>query len=346
MNERAEKLIKMTASDEAYLITSPENIFAISGFLGEGALLAESEKIYIITDFRYIEAAEKIDGFVVCDIKGGIENIVEKRIKRIYIEENNLSVSQFRNYQKKLSWVTLEDGSEIIDSLRIIKSESEIKKISTAAQIATYSFKKCIEKMAAGVSEREIALLFEETVRRQGASGLAFDTIVASGENSSMPHAGVSGRTFKSGDFVTMDFGCVYEGYCSDMTRTVAIGSASDEQREIYNIVKKAQEAAEKEYIAGRKCADADKTARSIISEAGYGDNFGHSLGHGVGTVIHEKPYISPKSDSVFENKIVVSCEPGIYIAGKFGVRIEDLLIIDGENAHNLSNFQKDLLIL
>ncbi len=347
MNDRTIRLASQLENGEAFLITSTQNVFYYSGFDGEGVLVIEKDKAFIVTDFRYIEAAKNLSGnFEVKNIADGIENIIKKSIQKIIIEEDVLTLSAFRTYQKKLSWAQFEDGSSRINKPRLIKSADEIQKIKTAADIATDAFAKVLEHIKVGTSEREIALMFEMLVKKSGASALSFDTIVASGANSSMPHAGVTDKKFAAGDFVTLDFGCVYDGYCSDMTRTVAIGHITDEQKNVYEIVKRAQEAGVMAAVCGAKCSDVDAVARNIIKESGYGDFFGHALGHGVGLVVHENPRLSTKSDAVLSDGMVVTCEPGIYIEGKFGVRIEDLLVINGQKCTNLSNFTKELIIL
>lgn len=347
MNNRASRLVCDIKEDEAFLITSYENMFYLSGFIGEGVLFISKQCRIIITDFRYIEAAEKNSfGFSVENISKGIENIIQKDIKTIMLEEDSITLGRFREYQKKLSRIEFVDASDTINALRLIKDEHELSQIKTAAQIATDAFKKIIDRMCVGTSERQLALLFEQLVKQAGASALSFDTIVASGENSSMPHASVTDRKLCRGDFVTLDFGCVYNGYCSDMTRTLAIGDVSCEQKRVYETVLCAQRRALDSVIVGARCADVDKVARDIITDAGYGKNFGHALGHGVGIIVHEQPTLSPKSDKTLLDGMVVTVEPGIYISEKFGVRIEDLVIVNGDSPIILSDFSKELIVL
>lgn len=347
MNTRTARLASQLEYGEAFLITSRQNVFYYSGFDGEGILIVEKENAVIVTDFRYTEAARLLsDNFEIRDIADGIENIAKHTTQKIFIEESDLTLARYRMYQKKLSHAEFCDGGSRINAPRLIKDASEIEKIKTAADIATEAFVRVLNIAGKGVSERSLALEFEHSVKLAGASALSFDTIVASGANSSMPHAGVTDRTLASGDLVTMDFGCVYAGYCSDMTRTFAVGKIFDEQREIYEIVRKAQAAGCAAAVSGAKCSDVDRAARSIIEKSGYGNRFGHSLGHGVGLEIHEEPRLSTKSDTILRDGMVVTCEPGIYLEGKFGVRIEDLLVINGQNCTNLSNFTKELIII
>jgi len=347
VNNRAARLAADIKSDEAFLITSRENIFYLSGFTGEGILIIDKEHRIIVTDFRYIEAAKtNMCGFCVENITRGIENIMPPTIKTLLIEENDLTLASYKAYQKKLPDIAFTDGSSQTDALRIIKDENELASIKTAAQIATQAFEKVLLQTKAGVSENQLALTFEHLVKTAGASAVSFDTIVASGKNSSMPHAIATDKKLQNGDFVTFDFGCVYNGYCSDMTRTVAIGCVTDKQKSVYETVLKAQKASLKGAIRGALCSDVDKTARDIIASAGYGKEFGHALGHGVGINVHEMPRLSSKSNQTLDNGMVVTIEPGIYIENEFGVRIEDLVIINDEKPINLSNFTKELIIL
>ncbi len=345
MNEKLARLCKDIKSDEAFLITSSENVFYLSSFSGEGMLVIDCARAIIVTDFRYIEDAKKNgEGFSVENIERGIENIIGKNIKKLVIEEKNITVSRYKMYQQKMPDTEFVDGSDKIDAMRLIKDENEIRKIKTAAEIATYAFKDIVEHLSAGVSERELALKFEYLIKKAGASSTAFDTVVASGKNSSMPHACVTDRILEKGDFVTFDFGCLYDGYCSDMTRTIAIGNISDIQKDVYDIVLKAQKQALSQAMAGKQCRQVDAVARDIITDAGYKKEFGHALGHGVGILIHEQPTLSSKSDKILKDNMVVTIEPGIYIEGCFGVRIEDLVVIHGDTPLNLSDFTKELI--
>ena len=347
MNNRALRLVSDIKNDEAFLITSQENIFYLSGFAGEGVLVIDKQHRIIVTDFRYIEAAKtNACGFCVENITRGIENIIPPTIKTLFIEENHLTLGRYKAYQKKLAGIAFADASSQIELLRLVKDSSELASIKTAAEIATAAFEKVLLQTKAGVSERQLALTFEHLVKSEGASGVCFDTIVASGKNSSMPHAAVTDKKLQNGDFVTFDFGCVYNGYCSDMTRTVAIGCVTDKQKIVYETVLKAQKAALEVAVCGASCFDVDKTARDIITQAGYGKEFGHALGHGVGINVHEEPRLSPKSNQTLDNGMVVTVEPGIYIENEFGARIEDLVIINDEKPINLSDFTKELIIL
>ena len=235
---------------------------------------------------------------------------------------------------------------EKINAPRRNKDADEIKKITDAERLGDEAFSYVLNKIKAGVTEKEIAFELEFFMRKHGAAGLSFETISASGKRGAMPHGVASDKVIENGDLLTLDFGCVLDGYCSDVTRTVAIGNVSDWQKEIYDVVLKAQKSALAELAAGKKCSEADAVARDIIKSAGYGANFGHSLGHSVGIEIHESPNLSPKSTDTVENGNVLTVEPGIYIDGMGGVRIEDVAAIVDGKAINITHSPKELIIL
>lgn len=345
--KRLEHLKKLISDNEAFYITNSNDVFYYSGFSGEGSLIITKEKNILVTDSRYTEDAKRrAEAFEVADIKNGLENIYPKNAEKFYADFSDITVSGFEQIKSKIS-ASFSDGADKIKEARRVKDEEEIKLIKTACDIALHAFKKVIEDIVIGkTTERQAAAEFEYICKQNGADSLSFDTIIASGTNSSMPHARASDKIIENGDFITFDFGCKYKGYCSDMTRTLAAGHFSDYQKEIYMIVKKAQETALLSIKEGMICSDIDKVARDIISDAGYGENFGHSLGHSVGTFIHETPMFSPKCHDKTESGMVITVEPGIYLEGKFGVRIEDLTVIRGEKCEILTNFPKDLIII
>lgn len=280
------------------------------------------------------------------DIAKGFEKIFS-RIDEKYIgfEESYMSVGENKRIRAKL-----KDGQDfvemqnLINKPREIKDECEIKKIAEAEKIGDMAFEYVLGRIKEGVTEREIALDLEFFMKKQGATTLSFDTISASGIRSAMPHGIATDKKIENGDFLTLDFGCVFEGYCSDMTRTVVVGKANDKQKEIYNTVLKAQTTAIDAIKAGMKCSEVDGVARKIITDAGYGENFGHSLGHSVGIEIHENPSFSPKNNAVVQNGNVITVEPGIYIDGFGGVRIEDLIVVQNGKAVNLTSSPKELI--
>ena len=344
--DRSDKLRRLISDDEAVFITSYPNIFYYSGFTSEDATLIITKDLsLLLTDSRYtIQARHESPSYEVCEISK-TEGIIKSLKQQILcIEEDVMSVSQFsklQGYGKKT-----KPFSKTIKYPRRVKDKEEIKKIAQAEELGDRAFSYILDYIKSGKSEKEIAAELEFFMRRNGASKLSFDTICASGVRSAMPHGVASDKIIEKGDFLTLDFGCVLDGYCSDMTRTVVVGQASQRQKEIYEIVQRAQKAALDIIKAGVLCRDADKAARDIIDSYGFKDNFGHGTGHSIGVEIHELPSLSPRSEDVLEVGNVVSVEPGIYIEGFGGVRIEDLVQIDAENALNLTKSEKDLLII
>ncbi len=347
MNDRINRLLALTDENAGVLISSPANIFYFSGFTSEDCLLYISRtRLALLTDSRYtVQAKLEAVGFEVIDkdILGYLQGIPENTI---LFEEDYLTAGKKQNLESKLSPKELISGQSIISSLRRIKDSGEIEKIKASAALADEAFEHILGFIKPGIPEVDIAFELEFFMRKKGAKSLAFDTICASGTRSSMPHGVASDKKIANGDFVTLDFGCVLEGYCSDMTRTVVIGNPDERQKEIYNLVKKAQQTALDALCPKLACKDADKVARDIIDLGGYGKNFGHSLGHSVGIEIHEAPNLSPKSKDVLSVGNVVTVEPGIYIDGFGGVRIEDLVVITPDGIENMTKSPKELLII
>lgn len=345
------------------LITDGYNIQALSGYRGHtGIMLITFEQLYIFTDSRYTEQLRLEAPQALCvDIKGDgyaktiartLAMDVEETTLRLGFEDENISYKQYHalraafaeTSKQKVELVALQDT---INRLRIVKDKDALFYLAQAEAIGDRAFAHITDSIRPGMTEREIAFLLEGFMYRQGAEKTSFDTIVASGPNSSLPHAIPTNRPLQEGDFVTMDFGCVYKGYCSDMTRTIYIGDKpTAKMQEVYTIVKKAQCEALSAVRPGKKCCEIDAIARNVIQEAGYGDYFGHGLGHGVGLYIHEEPRFSPKCDDVLVPGIVITVEPGIYLPGEFGVRIEDMIAITEDGYQNLTNSTKELLCI
>ncbi len=346
MMNRSDKLRQLIGDNEAVFISSYPNIFYYSNFESEDAILiiTKNEQL-LFTDSRYtIQAKLQSPLYEICDISKIEEKIKSLSQNVLCIEEDFVTVSQFskmQSYGKKL-----KPFSKSIKEIRKIKDSEEIKKIAMAEGLGDKAFSYVLDLIKPGKTEKEIAIELEFYMRKNGASGTSFDTICASGVRSSMPHGVAIDKVIEKGDFLTLDFGCVLDGYCSDMTRTVVVGEASSRQKEIYSVVLMAQKACLDMLKAGVSCADADKAARDIIKEYGYGEYFGHGTGHGVGVQVHELPNLSPKSDDILTVGNVVSVEPGIYIEGFGGVRIEDLVQIGDKNVLNLTKSEKDLLII
>lgn len=349
-----DKLSAMLNVGEAFLIVSPENRRYLTDFdASDGYLMITPHEKIFFTDSRYIEAAEKkVKG---CDsvellrsFSKQLPELAEKlNISKIYTEAEKLTVKQFGDISKAFSAECLaEKTDEAVDYLRRHKAEYEKERILAAQRIAEKAFEHILGFIHEGVTEREISLELDYFMLRNGADGLSFETIAVSGENSSMPHGVPGDRKIRKGDFITMDYGAVVNGYHSDMTRTVAVGEVSGRQAEVYDTVLKAQLASLEILAPGVSCKEADAAARDIIAQAGYGECFGHGTGHGVGIEIHEAPTVSFRSTSVLEPGDVVTVEPGIYIPGEFGVRIEDMAFITGNGSENLTKSPKSLIIL
>ncbi len=375
------KLIINNNNLDGIVITDGYNIHHLTGYAGHtGMVLALRDKDYILTDSRYteqvtLEAPEftcvdiGMDGYADTIIKLLSEymsgNLLDNTpnndacmnhnkdiIFNIGFEDEHISYKQYNAFEEKFtkafgSRYKLIPLKQELNRLRMIKTEDEITKIARAESIGDEAFSHIIDYIKHGMTEKEVALELEYTMKKLGADGVSFDTIAASGSNSSLPHAVPTERVLREGDFLTMDFGCIYKGYCSDMTRTIFIGSnPSKKQLSIYNIVLNAQLEAMKLIKPGAKCSDVDARAREIIGEAGYGDYFGHGLGHSVGLYIHEEPRFSRKCDTILEEGMIMTVEPGIYLPGEFGVRIEDLVVVTKEGYKNLTKSPKNLIMV
>lgn len=352
----------------AAVVTDRYNMNYLSGYMGDaGMLLFIGGKKYLFTDSRYIEVASRdAVEFECIDIgkKGYSLSIIDKleeymkvnesEYVSIGFEDNSISYRQYKEFEDKWTKqgdIRLMPLGNLIDSLRQIKTADEQDKIAKAESIGDQAFSHILDFIRPGMTEKEVALELEVTMKRLGADGLSFDTIVASGPNSSMPHAVPTDRRLQAGDFVTMDFGCIYNGYCSDMTRTIFIADEdiavpTDEQRLVYNTVLHAQQEAMKHIKPGMKCSDIDKIARDIIAQAGYGNCFGHGLGHSVGLYIHEEPRLSPSCDEILKEGMVVTVEPGIYLPGRFGVRIENLVLVTADGYKDFTSSERELITI
>lgn len=334
-------------------IFSDTNRNYLSGFKGdESYILVTLNEAFFITDSRYTEQAKnEVNGFEVKEYKNSIIDFVKDlaaslNIKSLGIEENFMTVKMYKEIKDALKDIELISLNECLEKQRQVKYPEEIENIKKAAQISDMAFSHILNFIKPGITEAEIGLELEFFMRKNGASKLSFPSIIASGKRSSLPHGVATQKIIEKGDLLTLDFGCVYNGYCSDMTRTVVVGSASEKQKEIYNIVLKANEEALKAIKPGNTGFDADKVARDIIEEYGYGQNFGHGLGHGVGMDIHELPRLSKKGLDELKANMVVTDEPGIYLPGFGGVRIEDLVLVTEDGCEVLSKSNKQLVEL
>ena len=333
------------------IITKPENRRYFSGFTGSaGLLLVNRQSQKLITDFRYIEQAkQQAPLYQIVRHKASILDTLAENANKLGKVRIGFE-SDFVTWEIHRNLVNCLPNAELIpiqiDALRMIKDDNELTLLRKAVEIADSAFNQILSIIKPGVTELEIASELEYQMRKLGSAKPAFDTIVASGARGALPHGLASTKVIETGDFITIDFGAVYQGYYSDMTRTVVVGKATAKQREIYNIVLTAQLAGIKAVKTGKSGKDVDAVSRQIISDAGYGEYFGHGLGHGVGLVIHEDPRLSPSSNSILAEGMIVSVEPGIYLPDWGGVRIEDLVVVSATGCTILTTSGKDLIEL
>ncbi|MDO5125290.1 MAG: aminopeptidase P family protein [Ruminococcus sp.] len=347
----------ITSVADCGIITSDVNRRYFTGMKSSaGIVLVFPEQVYFIIDFRYIEKASKLldsINFVEVVMQDRlyeqINSLLEKHnAKTVAVESDWCTVSQLEEFRTKLNAEIVSDNlfSERINQLRFVKTQAEIDKIISAQRIAEKGFEHILEFIRAGRTEREIQLELDYFMLKNGAEALSFDTIALSGKNTSLPHGVPSDKLVQNGEFVLLDFGAVVDGYHSDMTRTVCVGQPTEEMKAVYRIVLDAQLAGLKAVRAGITGRELDKIARDIIVQTGYGEQFGHSLGHGVGMEIHEAPTASPRTDEELLVNSIVTIEPGIYLPGKFGVRIEDFVIVKENGCDNMTLAPKELIVL
>lgn len=348
------KLNDILNKTEGILLTSPHNMRYFTCFTGgEGAALITKESRILFTDSRYSEQAEnetKKHGFQVLEtnsyVLSACQRILAEDIKNIAFEDGHMCVGEYRILEEKLKNTELIGNSRELNLLRMIKTEEELDFLIEAEKLAGEAFRHVVDIIKPGLLENDLANEIEYFMRKDGAERSAFDAIAISGKKTSLPHGRPGRKKIEAGDFVTMDFGCICGGYCSDITRTVVVGKANAEQKKIYNIVKEAQQVGLENICEGAVASDVDTAARSVIEKAGYGKYFGHALGHGVGLLVHELPNLSPRSDVVLKENMIVTCEPGIYIPDFGGVRIEDMVCVKKDGILNLTHAEKGLIEL
>ncbi len=354
MNRYEKRLQKLRtligdAGVDAFYVTGVANVAYFTGKAGNDcSLYITQDKTYIITDFRYMEMAQALDWLELVEIKNSfttIDIINSLPGKLLGVEEEHLPLSLWLKFNAKVG-KELKPLTGLVESLRQIKDEQEIADIKRACEIACKGFMHMLDFLKPGLSEKQCVAELEYFIKSSGAEDMSFSTILISGKNTSLPHGVPGDRIIQKGDFVTMDFGCKFNGYCSDMTRTVAIGNVTDEMKKVYNTVLEAQLAACDGIKAGITGAEAHKIASDIIDKAGYSEYFGHGLGHAVGLEIHESPRYSPLWKDPIPENTVLSIEPGIYLPGKFGVRIEDLALVTKTGTINFMDVPKELLII
>ncbi|MFS0689716.1 Xaa-Pro peptidase family protein [Sporosarcina sp. 179-K 8C2 HS] len=337
---------------DALLVTNSYNRRYMTGFTGSaGVAIISAEDAVFITDFRYTEqAAEQVQGFrIVKHEKTIIEEVAtqvdQMKIKTLGFEKDNVSFGTYELYNDKVD-AELKAVSGIVEKLRLVKSADEIEVLKQAAKIADDAFSHICTFIKPGVTELEVSNELEMFMRKQGAASSSFDIIVASGERGALPHGVASEKVIQSGEMITLDFGALYNGYISDITRTVAVGEPSEKMKEIYEVTLAAQELALEKIKPGMTGIEADAIARDYIKSKGYGDAFGHSTGHGIGLEVHEGPALSFRSETVLVPNMAVTVEPGIYLPGIGGVRIEDDILITEDGNVRLTHSPKELIIL
>lgn len=344
--EQLRSVIAANGADGA-LITNGFNRHYLSGFMSSaGSLLVTGSAAVLATDSRYSERAAAVaEGWDVRDVTSKPdwlgECAAELGIKKLCFESGDVSVARHQQMAKKAGGVELIPVSDLAEQIRVAKDAAEITKLERAVLIGDEAFTKTARGIKPGQTESEIAFQFEFNARKLGASALSFPTIVASGPNASSPHHETADRAVREGETIVFDCGVIYDSYCSDLTRTVVLGEPTDKIREVYNVVLAAQQRATAAIKPGVRGVDVDAVARDHIREAGYGKYFGHGLGHGVGLEIHEEPYLAPRSKATLAVGNVVTIEPGIYIPGWGGVRIEDMAVVEADGARVISTAEK-----
>ncbi|MBP0957102.1 MAG: aminopeptidase P family protein [Oscillospiraceae bacterium] len=353
---RIETLRKQLPENACALITSDVNRRYFTGMKSSaGTIIVFKNSAYLIIDSRYIEKAR--DTVTDCDVIKQerlytqlSELIAENHAEELWVESDTMTLSEFERLRENITGtVTFNNSSDlsrIIGEMRMIKSDSEIALMGKAQRIAEKALENALNFIREGVTEREIALCLDEYMLRNGAEALSFETIALCGTTTSMPHGVPSDKTLKKGEFILMDFGAVVDGYHSDMTRTVALGDISEEMEKAYSVVLEAQNRAINAAVCGITGKRLDCVARDFIAANGYGEYFGHGLGHSVGMEIHESPCANTRDETVLRENMVITIEPGIYMPKKFGIRIEDFVVIKQNSCYNLTNAPKNLIKL
>ncbi|WP_227938497.1 M24 family metallopeptidase [Alkalihalobacillus deserti] len=338
---------------DGLLLTSPYNRQYTTNFTGTaGVAIISEQKAIFITDFRYVEQAkEQAQGFEIVQHTSPIylevaNQVAKLGLKKVGFEQSHLTYEAHQIYEKHVETASLIPVSGLVEGIRLIKDEKEIKMIQNAADIADAAFEYIITFIRPGMTELFVSNELEFFMRKQGAASSSFDIIVASGYRSALPHGVASEKVIEKGELVTLDFGAYLKGYCSDITRTVAVGNVNDELKAIYNTVLEAQLLGMKGIKPGLTGKEADALTREYITEKGYGEYFGHSTGHGLGMEVHEGPSLSMKSETILETGMVVTVEPGIYISGVGGTRIEDDTLLTAEGNKSFTHSTKELLII
>ena len=348
------RVVEWLPDNTAALIFTTVNRQYLTGFESSlGYLVISKKDSTLFVDGRYILAAKQSVKNCRVELFGAKSGVVKDYVKSLGVKtlicENTISVAQFDVFKNTFDDVEVTAGGglcDFINGLRKIKTEFEVESIIKAQRIAEKAFSDVLNFIKSGITERDVAAELEYRMKKYGSENPSFDTIAVAGLKSAMPHGEPDDNVIKDGDFLTMDFGATYNGYHSDMTRTVAIGHVTDKMQLVYNTVLEAQLAAERTVKNGVLCSDVDNAARSVISYKGFGEYFTHSTGHGIGLEIHEAPTVSSLSETPLQSGMIISDEPGVYIENEFGVRIEDMLLVTDEGSKNLTLAEKSLIIL
>ncbi len=357
MEQRLERLRRQLDESglDTLLVSQPENRFYLSGFSGSaGYLIISQEHALIATDFRYFEQSERQSpNFQLVKMEGTKNWLAEALSitspKRLGFEAADVSFALYTRIKKILSEIDsserprLMSTQNVVESLRIVKDEVELKEIEAAVAAADAALADVVPAIEAGMTEKQVAWELEKSMRGHGADSISFDTIVASGPNGALPHHRPSDKVIQEGDPIVIDMGAKVRGYCSDITRTVVAGQPDSKVKEVYDTVLAAQLTAIATVASGMSGHEADNLARSVIEKAGYGDNFGHSLGHGIGLAVHENPRVGPNADDTVDASMVFTIEPGIYLPGWGGVRIEDMVVLENGKTRILTKTPKGL---
>jgi Xaa-Pro aminopeptidase len=344
------------AGVDALVVTKLANVRYLTGFTGSAAtLLVTADDALFVTDGRYTQRSHEELGAAGADarIEIGLTASAQRALLveaagrggRVGLEEHTVTWAQQREYAGAFDGSEVVPAGSLVEDLRRVKDAGEVDRVRRACAIADDAFQALLPRLAEGITEQAFALELEVAMRERGASGNSFDPIIASGPNGAKPHHMPSDRVIERNELVVCDFGCIVDGYCSDMTRTVSVGDPGPDARHVYEVVLASQQAGRARVAADVRCADVDKASRDVIAEAGWADAFSHSTGHGVGLEIHEAPRVASTADDTLLLCDVVTVEPGVYLAGVGGVRIEDTLVVDANGGETLTLTPKDLVL-
>ncbi|HSH00008.1 MAG TPA: aminopeptidase P family protein [candidate division Zixibacteria bacterium] len=339
---------------DAIIISNADHVRYLSGYTGSnGLLVVDHRQAHFFTDFRYVtQSKTEVKGarisFPGRSLAVGLKNVpsLHRRYATIGYECDYTTIAQRQEFAQNLNGSLLAPTRGVVEALSMVKDRGELALIEKAVKITDAAFAHALTFVKPGVREMELAAELEYFMKLNGASGPAFETIIASGARSALPHGVATHKKVAKGDFITFDFGAKYNGYVSDMTRTVVVGKASARQKKIYSLVLKAQKAAISRIKSGRPAAEVDKAARAVISKAGHGKRFGHGTGHGIGYYVHVGPRVAETSQDILRSGMVITIEPGVYIPDWGGVRIEDDVVVTANGGRILNKSPKDLLEL